>query len=502
MHTRIFINYRRDDTAGVTGRIGDHLRREFGEVAVFQDIEDIPVGTDFVQHIKGALSGSSVMIAVIGQRWGAWRLHDEADFVRLELEMALKAKIPIIPVLVEGASMPERDDVPASLHALLRQQSMKLDVGSEFHSHIRLLIEGIKELQASRPSISEACGRRTLPPEPRVFLGRDRDVAELKARLGVGAAAFAGDDRREPLLVIRGWPGIGKTTLLSAVAHDAEVGAGFRDGVLWAALGKRPALADVLASWGEALGDSKIRTLPSLEEMADRVARMLVRRQVLLLVDDVWDLEHAETMLKASSASCAMVITTREPALTAQLALPERAVVKLEPLQEDDAFALFVRLAPDIAQRHPSEVRSLLSSLECLPLAINVAARLLREEAAFGWGVRELLVELQSGLRIVRAPAPGDLVRSPGDASTTVATLFKKSTDRLDPTTRQHFAALGDLEAKPAVFDLRAIESAFGIDDVRDSVRVLVARGLLEPLNDGWFQMHALLVAHAQSLQV
>ena len=79
---RIFINYRRDDSLAATGRIDDHLRHELGSDAVFRDIDNIPLGTDFVEHIRRAVESADVLIAVIGPNWVTPRLLDAQDFVR------------------------------------------------------------------------------------------------------------------------------------------------------------------------------------------------------------------------------------------------------------------------------------------------------------------------------------------------------------------------------------------------------------------------------------
>ena len=86
------------------------------------------------------------------------------------------------------------------------------------------------------------------------------------------------------------------------------------------------------------------------------------------------------------------------------------------------------------------------------------------------------------------------------NTSTTVATLLKRSTDLLDQDTRRCFAYLGLFVPKPATFDLEAMAVAWDVNDARPVARVLVNRGLLEPISGGRFQMHALLVMHARSL--
>jgi hypothetical protein len=131
MPPRIFISYRRDDAAGEAGRLSDLLGQRFGQARVFLDIETIQPGADFVVTLEDSLKETGVMLVVIGRRWVAdgsrRRLDDPGDFVRLELETALARGTPIVPVLVQGATMPETADLPASLAAFAKRQAVRVD---------------------------------------------------------------------------------------------------------------------------------------------------------------------------------------------------------------------------------------------------------------------------------------------------------------------------------------------------------------------------------------
>ena len=139
-------------------------------------------------------------------------------------------------------------------------------------------------------------------------------------------------------------------------------------------------------------------------------------------------------------------------------------------------------------------------TLEGLPLAIQVAGRLLHEEMQMGWGVDQLLADLRDGSRLLTEQAPNDLHTVMAESTPTIAALLARSTKSLDMDVLSRFALLGFFVPKPATFDLQAMAALWDIEDPRPTVRVLVNRGLLEPLNGGRFQMHALLVIHAKSL--
>ena len=127
------MSYRRSDTAGYAGRISDRLRKEFGDARLFRDIDTIKPGANFVGSIEEAVSSCSVFIALIGTGWlsasnsdGQPRLQDPSDYVRLEIAAALKRKIPIIPVLVAGATLPRPDSVPREIRPLFDYEAHEL----------------------------------------------------------------------------------------------------------------------------------------------------------------------------------------------------------------------------------------------------------------------------------------------------------------------------------------------------------------------------------------
>jgi hypothetical protein len=135
----MFISYRRSDSATVSGRIYDYLARTFGENNVFKDVYAIPPGVNFAQYIDNHIRTCSVLLAVIGSEWanasdqnGLRRVEDPNDFVRLEIELALKRKIPIIPVLVGGATMPSANILPPSLHNLTLQNAVVVRTQTDF----------------------------------------------------------------------------------------------------------------------------------------------------------------------------------------------------------------------------------------------------------------------------------------------------------------------------------------------------------------------------------
>jgi hypothetical protein len=147
---RIFISYRRADSADITGRIYDRLIGHFGKSAIFKDVDSIPPGIDFKEHLERAVGKCKIFLVVIGDRWlevndsmRKSRLQDPSDFVRIEIEAALNRNILIIPLLVRGASMPAEKKLPPSLQKLIYRNGIPIRPDPDFHRDMDRLIEAI-----------------------------------------------------------------------------------------------------------------------------------------------------------------------------------------------------------------------------------------------------------------------------------------------------------------------------------------------------------------------
>ena len=148
---KIFLSYRRGDSAGVVGRISDRLRVPFGPDSVFVDVDSVPLGVDFQEYIESVLSHCDVFLAVIGPDWTGQintgrRIDDPRDWVRIEVEAALMRGLPVIPVLIDHTRVPSEADLPPSLVPLVRRNAVRVDQGLDFPVHVDRLIRGIKLL--------------------------------------------------------------------------------------------------------------------------------------------------------------------------------------------------------------------------------------------------------------------------------------------------------------------------------------------------------------------
>jgi len=146
----IFISYRRDDSEGQAGRLFEKLSDRFGRDKVFLDVVGIGTGIDFRVEIDRKVSSCDLLIAVIGKNWllskdknGKRRVDSPSDFVRLEIAAALKRDIPVVPVFVQGATMPSEEDLPENLRPLVYRNGIEL-THAKWDSDVELLVQAIK----------------------------------------------------------------------------------------------------------------------------------------------------------------------------------------------------------------------------------------------------------------------------------------------------------------------------------------------------------------------
>jgi formylglycine-generating enzyme len=126
---KVFISYRRSETSWAARAVFERLWREFPQ-RVFIDLESIGLGADFTRIIDEHLRGCEAMLALIGPQWLAElnqrKQHDETDFVRMEVARALLKDVPVVPVLLDGASMPKRRELPDDLWTLTTRNGLPI----------------------------------------------------------------------------------------------------------------------------------------------------------------------------------------------------------------------------------------------------------------------------------------------------------------------------------------------------------------------------------------
>jgi hypothetical protein len=336
------------------------------------------------------------------------------------------------------------------------------------------------------------------PHRPEIFIGREQDIQDVKEHLHLGESILV--PHEQALIILRGWPGVGKTTLATALAYDEEIMQRFPDGVLFISLGQKPDLLKGLIAWGEALDIPHFSRIQSIPEASWRLTTHLQSSRVFLIIDDAWNPAHVEPF-KVGGTDCGTIITTRSLKTATGISPLSEQIYALDVLSPLASLKLMQKIAPQVTAEHPQEIQDLVEKVGRLPLALQVAGRLLEAEHAMGFGVTDLIAEIQEGQRLLEEKAMVGQNLLAEETSPTVAALLIKSLNHLDKSVCDRYAYLGTCAPSPARFDLQFLKDTWQMDDPKPVIKALVDRGLLEYVPDQQvFQMHALLVMLAKSL--
>jgi predicted ATPase len=388
---KVLISYRRSDSAGIVGRIYDRLVARYGADGVFLDVDNIPFGVDFREHVRERLAGADVVLAIVGSYWlgasnGHVRIHDDDDPVRMEIEAVLAAGTPLCPVLIDGARMPSERELPPTLSRFAYVNAAPLDAGRDFEHDVSRLIASLDALLGAKappppvPADAREAPSSNLPRQLTSFVGRERELAMVAAELAV-----------HRLVTLTGFGGVGKTRL--AFESGWRLIGDFADGVhvvelapvadpelvasrIAAAVGA-PAQAGQLTGdlWIDAVREKRMLViLDNCEHLLDAVASTTIR-------------------LLERCVSVRVLATSREP-----LRVPGERVIQIAPLalpayDESDAVDETIRTAPAVAlflervydtapelalstaERHTwVSIRNVCTHLDGIPLALELAA--------------------------------------------------------------------------------------------------------------------------------
>ncbi|MGH3845961.1 MAG: Ig-like domain repeat protein [Pseudonocardiaceae bacterium] len=195
----VFLSYRREETRHIAGRLADRLTERLESTEIFIDVDAIEPGSDFAVTIARQVASCDVVIALIGPTWsmiadpqGRRRLDDPDDLVVLEIRTALEHGIRIIPVLVDGAVMPDRYDLPQGLQSLALRNAVRLD-HETFRTDIVTLLGAIERVL---PTLAQKATEPTIGTDDRdrsaskgIVASRRRWIAGLTRPTGVEASA-------------------------------------------------------------------------------------------------------------------------------------------------------------------------------------------------------------------------------------------------------------------------------------------------------------------------
>jgi tetratricopeptide (TPR) repeat protein len=463
--TKVFLNYRRNDSSGYVGRLTERLHARFGSDAVFRDLDSIAVGRDFRVAIQEAIAVCDAVVAVIGRHWldavgrdGTRRLDDPDDSVRVELATALEREVLLIPVLVDGATMPAAVDLPPPLAPLAYRNALEISEIRWEYDVSRLInvldpfsaatlsgaVSGVASIAAGGDtSIGQGAVQTAerpwrapaqLPRDIDDFTGRGDLLDECQAVLDRDPA-MAGESTAAPVLAVYGKPGVGKTTFAVRLAH--RLARRFPDGQLFVSLrgveAERLDPAVVLADFLDAVGVPPASVPAELDARAALYRDRLAGRRVLVVLDNAAEEAQVRPLLPGAP-ECAAVVTSRQPLH----GLDVTRLLALDVFDEGQAVDLLAgAVGPERVAAEPGRLAEIAGLCGYLPLALRIVGAKLA--AKRHWSLermarrlsdeRDRLDELQGGDREVRAS-------------------FELSYAGLDPVEGRAFRLLGLLTAR------------------------------------------------------
>src|SRR5579885_2190594 len=342
-------------------------------------------------------------------------------------------------------------------------------------------------------SVSEALYDPAIPLPPAIpLIGRDKDLARLKRRLQAGGSIA--------LTALNGLPGVGKTALSIAIAHDPQIRAHFRDGVLWAALGPYPNMPGLLSRWGMLLGISanQMATLNNHEAWARALRSAIGSRTMLLVIDDAWELEEALTF-KVGGPNCAHLVTTRFPYIASHISIEGATLI--HELNEDQSMNLLRLLSPQVVEREMEKAHDLVQAVGGLPLALTLMGNYLRKQAYSGQSRRivaalQRLSNVEERLNISEPHAPVETHPSlPIETPLSLQSVIAVTDQQLSEEASSALYALSVFPPKPNSFSEEAalVVAACTVD----TLDVLSDAGLLESNSSGRYTLHQTIADYA-----
>jgi hypothetical protein len=298
--------------------------------------------------------------------------------------------------------------------------------------------------------------------------------------------------------VVRGWPGVGKTTLINRLIYDQSkaLSLAFPDGVFWGSLGIHGDPLLLLKAWGRQLGAAEIATSEDVADAIQAIRNSIQDKNVLLVIDDVWHESHAHLLLKLRTDTTTFLFTTRFTDVASSIT-PD--IYVLGVLTTEQSRALLSLIAKDAIEAYADRLDSLIMALEGLPLALRVAGALFRERYLLT-DLTGLINELEQNFREFQDRAPADRFDEELGQTPTIGLLFRRSIQTLPEREQLAFACVGTFAPKPATFDIDDFVEVAELEDGAETVRILIGRGLLELLADRRLQMHYTLVMYAKHL--
>ncbi len=305
-------------------------------------------GRTFLQEIRDAIESADRVLAIIGP--GAV----VSPYVRVEWDHARLFCKGVLPILREGNA----STVPSDLSTLHYVSFLK---ERPYEQGLRELLD---KLAVEVPPLGEL--RTRVPSLPPHFIARPEDMTRVASVVLADVHRPVAITSAGQITTLEGMGGMGKSVLAAAFARTADTRRAFRDGVIWLTMGRTPTLSSKLRLIGTALNDDTSE-YDDEEVAVARLSRQLERLVCLIILDDVWQLKHAEAVRDVLGPRCRLLITTRDTGLAVNLGAQRCPVDVLSP---DDAMQLLSNWSGAELGALPPQAREVASECGRLPLAL------------------------------------------------------------------------------------------------------------------------------------
>jgi WD40 repeat protein len=362
---RVFISYARSDGEPFATKLRTFLEQQ--QIPLWQDRVNMEGGRDWWQQIVEALNTVEFMVMVMTPA------ALKSPIVRREWRYARQQGVCIYPIKaisdLDFKSLPKwmRD---VHWYDLEHEQTKFLN------------------------DLNRTCEKRCVPfmaaELPDDFVPRPHEVVQIREKL-------LDEDRQEPIPVtvaLRGAGGYGKTTLARAICHDELIQEVFKDGILWVTLGKQPdSIVRIINNLISIISHEK-PMLDTLDATTSRLAELLADRDILIVIDDVWDFEQLEPFLQGGKR-CARLITTRnERVLTSKV---ER--INVDAMLPNEAVELLgIGLKDVITVRENRALKRLARRLGEWPLLLKLVHPILRERVKINQALLDAVIFIERKL--------------------------------------------------------------------------------------------------------